>query len=76
MKIRIMGTKEECRQAQEFYRRLGQQDEVSYCSVSEPYPNRGSVGLYRVYVDIQYKTDVDIFGSSSTDSNEIGRRLS
>ena len=76
MKIRVMGTMAECRQAQEFYRRLGLQDEVSYCSISEPYPNRGSVGLYRVYVDIQYMTDIDIFGSSSTDSNEIGRPLS
>jgi len=55
MQIRVMGTSEECAQAQEFYRMLGRDPDVKYCTVSELYPNRRSVNQYRVYVNIDYK---------------------
>ncbi len=57
MKIRVMGTQEECKQAQEYYRQFATNEMVGYCSVSDLYPNRGSVNQYRVYIDIAYKTD-------------------
>lgn len=41
MKIRVMGTADECRLAQIYYRELEKQDNVKYVSVSELYPNRG-----------------------------------
>lgn len=55
MKIRVTGTSEECAAAQKFYRLLGQEQDVKCCTVSKPYPNRGAVNQYRVYVDIEYK---------------------
>ena len=68
MKIRIMGTKEECMYSQEFFRRLGMSGNVKCCSVSGLYANRGSVEYYRVYIEIESKTDSDIF----VDSDRIG----
>ncbi len=65
MKIRVMGTADECKQAQDFYRRIGRQSNIRACSVSEPYPNRGSSGLYRVYVDIEYNDIITIFSQFS-----------
>lgn len=55
MKIRVTGTSEECAQAQEFYRQLGKEPGVKFCTVSKPYPNRGALNQYRVYVEIEYK---------------------
>lgn len=55
MQIRVTGTSEECAAAQEFYRQLGQEPDVKYCTVSKPYPNRGSINQFRVYVNIEYK---------------------
>lgn len=57
MKIRVMGTSAECAAAQEYYREIGQDPDVKYCSVSKPYPNRGDVNQYRVYINIDYKDD-------------------
>ena len=61
MKIRIMGTMDECKQARAFYGRLALNSDVKYCTISEPYSNRGSVGYYRVYIDIDYKDGSNIF---------------
>ena len=55
MKIRIMGTSEECELAQGFYRELSKDPAVKSSSVSNLYPNRGSTNQYRVYVEIEYK---------------------
>lgn len=52
MKIRIMATKKECLQAKVYYEKMAQSGAVSYCSVSELYPNRGSLNIYRIYIDI------------------------
>lgn len=59
MKIRVMGTADECRLAQAYYRALEVHDNVKYVSVSELYPNRGSNTLYRVYIEICYKSEVE-----------------
>lgn len=55
MKIRIWGTSEECAAAQDFYRALGRQPDVKFCTVSQLYSNRGAVNQYRVYVEIEYR---------------------
>lgn len=65
MKIRVMGTREECEQAQRFYESLGSWDNVLYSSVSGLYPNRGSNNQYRVYVEIVCKPEkIDIYGDT------------
>ncbi len=61
MKIRVMGTKAECEQAQRFYNVFGKGENVSYCTVSGLYPNRGSVNQYRVYIEIVCKDETTIF---------------
>lgn len=62
MKIRVMGTKAECEQAQRFYETFGRGENVVCCSVSRLYPNRGSNNQYRVYVEITCKDETNIFG--------------
>lgn len=57
MKIRVMGTREECEQAQHFYTQLSKGDNVISSSVSGLYPNRGSTNQYRVYVEILCKSE-------------------
>ena len=59
MKIRILGTSEECATAQRFYKELSKDDSVKFCTVSRPYPNRGSTNQYRVYVEIEYKDGIE-----------------
>ena len=54
MKIRVMGTKAECEQAQSYYNELAKNDMVDYCTVSPLYQNRGSKNMYRVYIDVAY----------------------
>ena len=61
MKLRVMGTAEECKQAQYFYTRLGHQSNVRFCTVSGLYPNRGSIGYYRVYFELEYKDGSNIY---------------
>ena len=70
MKLRVMGTLDECRQAQDFYKRLRLQSNVRYVSVSEPYPNRGSVGLYRVYIEIEYKDGSNLYAEPNVRDSE------
>lgn len=57
MKIRIMGTREECEQAQRYYSQFLNSDMVNHCSISRLYPNRNSVNQYRIYIDISSKFD-------------------
>lgn len=61
MKLRVMGTADECKQAQEFYRRLSRQSNVRFCTVSELYANRGSIGYYRAYIEIEYKDGSNLY---------------
>ena len=57
MKIRIMGTQEECEQARRYYSQFLNSDMVNHCSISKLYPNRNSVNQYRIYVDVDSKYD-------------------
>ena len=54
MKIRVMGTLDECNVATAYYRELEKDSNVKYVQVSSPYVNRGSSTLYRIYVEIEY----------------------
>ena len=54
MKIRIMGTLDECHVATAYYRNLEKDPNVKCVQVSNPYANRGSSTVYRVYVEIEY----------------------
>lgn len=55
MKIRIMGTKDECELARKYYRELEKDANVKSVAVSDLYANRGSSTVFRVYVDIEYR---------------------
>ena len=71
MKIRVMGTREECEQAQRFYERLGRGDNVLYSTVSGLYPNRGSNNQFRVYVETVCKSEkIDVYGDTLPVRNE------
>ncbi len=60
MKIRVMGTKEECILAQEYYKAfLKNNKQVVVYLISELYANRGSSNLFRVYIDIIYTIIVE-----------------
>ena len=55
MKIRIMGTKDECELARKYYRELEKDANVKSVVVSDLYANRGSSTVFRVYIDIEYR---------------------
>ena len=59
MKLRVMGTKDECVLAQEYYKALERQENVKFVSVSHMYPNRGSNTLFRVYIEIEYRSETE-----------------
>ncbi len=66
MKIRVMGTKEECELAQEYYKEFVHNNEqVQSYSISDLYANRGNSNLYRVYIDITYKIITEPAGGSN-----------
>lgn len=58
MKIRVMGTESECEVAQGYYRALEQDSNVKYVTVSELYANRGSAKVFRVYIEVEYYSDI------------------
>ena len=55
MKIRVMGTKDECLVATAYYRALEKDPNVRRVEVSKPYANRNSETTFRVYVEVEYK---------------------
>lgn len=59
MKLRVMGTKDECVLAQKYYQALEEQDNVKSVEVSGLYPNRGSNTIFRVYIEIAYKSEAE-----------------
>ncbi len=65
MKIRVMGTREECEQARRFYEHLGRGNNILHSTVSGLYPNRGSNNQFRVYVEIVCKSEqINIYGDT------------
>lgn len=62
MKIRIMGTSEECKKMQALFNSMSVLDGVQSVSVSDLYPNRNSTNVYRVYIDITGSVELKGFG--------------
>lgn len=59
MKIRVMGTRSECEVAQGYYSALEKDNSnVKFVVVSELYPCRGSTTLFRVYIEVEYYSDI------------------
>lgn len=54
MKLRVIGTKEECALAREYYNSLRGQENVKYVCVSGFYACRGSADLFRIYIEVAY----------------------
>lgn len=63
MKIRVMGTENECCVARAYYEALEQEPNVKFVQVSRLYPNRGSQKLFRLYVEVEYKDEPDENGA-------------
>lgn len=59
MKLRVMGTRDECEIARAYYAALEAQANIKYVSVSTLYPNRNSDKLFRVYIDIEYRSETE-----------------
>lgn len=57
MKIRVMGTENECCVARAYYEALEREPNVKFVQVSKLYPNRGSNTLFRLYVEVEYKDE-------------------
>ena len=51
-----MGTREECLLANEYYSELEKSDDIKSVQISDFYQNRGSNTIFRLYVDIEYKS--------------------
>lgn len=54
MKIRVIGTAEECTAAREYYSGLEKQENVQSVSISRLYSCRDSRSQYRLYVEVNY----------------------
>lgn len=59
MKLRVTGTRDECEIARAYYSALEAQANVKYVSVSTLYPNRNSNKLFRVYIEIEYRSETE-----------------
>ncbi len=57
MKIRVMGTKDECELATQYYSEFEKQPFVKSVQISRLYANRGSNTIFRVYIDIETKEE-------------------
>jgi hypothetical protein len=55
MKLRVTGTMDEIDAAKDYYTELERSVEVKFVSISKPYPCRESKGLFRLYVEVQFK---------------------
>lgn len=58
MKIRVMGTKNECLAAMGYYRELEKDSNVKCVQISMLYPNRGSNTVFRLYVEVEYYNEI------------------
>ena len=73
MKIRIMGTREECEQARLYYSQFLNNKAVSSCSVSRLYSNRNSTNQYRIYIEVS--CEFDLFNVTTTDYVKLLAKL-
>lgn len=58
MQIRVMGMRSECEVAQGYYTKLEKDANVKLVQVSNLYPCRGSTTLFRVYITVEYYSDI------------------
>lgn len=69
-----MGTREECLLANEYYSELEKSDDIKSIQISDFYQNRGSNTIFRLYVDIEYKstttTDIVKFNGGKNEKYE------
>ena len=54
MKIRVIGTKEECEVAKRYYNGLRENPQTKSVEISRLYPCRGSSELFRIYIEVNY----------------------
>lgn len=54
MKIRVIGTKEECETARTYYDGLRKDPQTKSVEISRLYPCRGSAELFRIYIEVNY----------------------
>lgn len=56
MKIRITGTKSECLGITNLFAEIAKNSNtISSLEISGQYPNRNSINVYRVYIDVKYE---------------------
>ncbi len=72
MKIRIIGTAEECTAAREYYSGLEKQVNVQSVSISRLYSCRDSSSQYRLYVEVNYYFEE---GRGCTKRDEAGEGI-
>lgn len=58
MIIRVMGSRSECEVAQGYYAALEKDSNVKLVTISELYPCRGSTTAFRVYIEVEYYSDI------------------
>ncbi len=74
MKIRVMGTANECEVAKTYYLAIGKQENVKSVSVSKPYANRNSVNIYRLYIEVECSDEMGTV-TTSPKSPKTGMRV-
>ncbi len=75
MKIRVIGTKEECEVAKRYYNGLREHSQTKSVSVSKFYPCRGSAELFRVYIEVEYYDEPGAGGEvKQTDATALDLR--
>ncbi len=60
MEIRVIGTKEECETAASYYGHLEGDVRLKSISISKLYPSRYSKQKFRIYIEMEYYTAVEV----------------
>ncbi len=75
MEIRVIGRKEECETAKQYYDSLRSHPQTRSVSISTFYPCRGSAELFRVYIKIEYYDEPGAGGEvKRTDATALDKR--
>ncbi len=74
MKLRVIGTKEECETAKRYYDSLRKDPRTKSVEISKRYPSRGSAELFRVYIEVNYYDVPEERESGTTDETALDRR--
>ena len=75
MEIRVIGRKEECETAKQYYDSLRGHPQTRSVSISNFYPCRGSTELFRIYIKIEYYDEPGVGGEvKQTDATALDLR--